>query len=441
MIYEEFLRNIDRRSFLKIVSLTGITGLIYPRKLLASLVGEELSRVIIVEDGTATDGSSINEDTVQIMMDTGVKALTYQCNVGEAWKMLFPGITSSSVIAIKVNCINSSCPTHPEVTNTVVNGLKQMVVDSAPFEENNIIIFDRSSGELQASGYTINASGTGVRCYGTSHFPNNYSEESYDVHGVSLNLSKIVTELADYLIDISVMKNHDNPGVTLCLKNNLGTCNSPSSLHPTNCNPYIPALNALPPITNKQCVNICDALFGIYTGGPGGYPQFAANTIIISQDVVAADYWGRQILEDNGCTTISNAYHIDTAAQDPYNLGTNDPSQMEVINIIDPATGIDSPENIIPQDGVLLQQNRPNPFSSSTQIRFYLAKPERIEMTIYDVAGRRVRKLINETLGSGWRHVQWDGYNNSGRHVSSGIYYCQLRTDTFKKAIIMQVVR
>ena len=51
------------------------------------------------------------------------------------------------------------------------------------------------------------------------------------------------------------------------------------------------------------------------------------------KDIVAVDYWGRKILAENGCNTFSMASHIDTAAK-RYHLGTNDPSQMEIKNIV-----------------------------------------------------------------------------------------------------------
>lgn len=426
---------------MKIVSLTGIAGLVYPRRLISSLVPEDPSRVIIVEDGTSTSGYSINEDAVRTMMDTGIEALTYLPDIGEAWKTLFPGIGPSSVIAIKVNCLNPALPTHPEVTNAVVGGLKQMVVGDTPFSENNIIIFDSTNTKLQESGYTLNTSGTGVRCFGTYSSGVGYSDEYYDVNGIPQKISRIVTEMADYLIDISVLKNHETAGVTLCLKNNFGTCESPESLHGNFCDPYIPALNSIPPILDKQVLNICDALLGVYSGGPLGDPQFAANKIIISRDIVAVDYQGREILKNNGSMTIPRSLHIDTAAQAPYNLGTNDPIEMDIVYITDPTTGTEDPGGSIGREDILFQQNHPNPFNDSTQIRFCLSRPEHVEMVIYDVAGRRVRKLVSTTVGFGWHRVNWDGRNDSGRHVSSGIYFCQLVTGSYRKAIIMQVLK
>jgi len=433
---EHFIGSIDRRTFLRILSFTGVTGLIYSRNVLSSMVPTISSRVVIVEDGSATSGSSIDEGTVQVMIDSGIKTLAQQDDVGGAWKTLLTDVDSSSVIAIKVNCRYSSMPTHPEVAYAVAEGLKRMEFGGTNFPENNIIIYDNWKAEFAQSGYDVNTSSTGVRCFDTDSTVG-YSDESYNVNGSSQKLSRVITEMADYLINISVLKNHGTvSGVTLCLKNHFGTCNEPSSMHGNHGDPYIPALNALSAISGKQRVSICDALFGIYSGGPGGVPQFVANKIILSHDIVVVDYWGREILEERGCTTISQAHHIDTAAEAPYNLGTNDPSEMDVINITDPTSCINSHTN---PDNVILRQNNPNPFNGHTQIQFYVPRPVPINLSIFDTAGRRVRGLLIGVLHAGWHNVPWDGCNDLGGKVASGLYVCQVKTASFRKAIIMQL--
>lgn len=442
MPVEKFLQSIDRRKFLKIASFTGVAGLIYPSRLLSKFDPKDLSRVVIVEDSTATSGTSIISSTVQVMMDSGVKSLAQLTDVGEAWKSLFPNITESNIIAIKVNARYSTMPTHPDVTNAVIDGLTQMSFNGTTFPENNIIIFDRGNSELQSCGYSINTSSSGVRCFGTTASGVGYSSSSYSVNGSSQKISSIVTNMADYMINIAVLKNHGSvAGVTLCLKNHFGTCDSPRQMHGSYGGTYIPALNALSTIQNKQYVNIIDALFGVYTGGPGGSPQFIANKIIMSQDIVAADYWGRELLSDNGCTTITQATHIDNAAQSPYNLGTNDPAQMDVVNITSPTTGVDPYEDTNVPGSYQLKQNYPNPFNNNTQIEFYAPKSADVQFAIYDINGRKVRNLVNKTVSSGWHKISWNGTNDVGMPVASGMYIGQLSASGIKQSIIMQMLK
>lgn len=439
MKHLEFLNNIDRRDFLKVLSITGAAGLIYPKNLIAELTDTK-SRVVIVEDSKATKGISIKQDVVQIMINEGIKSLSQENDLGEAWKLLLPNINLSSKISIKVNCINSNMPTHTEVTYSVVNALTKMMFDSTPFPENNIIIFDRSSYALRNCKYSTNTSSEGVRCFGTNTSGYGYSSEGYDVNGVTQKLSKIVTEGSDYLINISVLKNHNQAGVTLCMKNHYGTCNNLNQrMHSNHCDPYIAALNKLPPIATKQKVNICDALFGVKAGGPGGSPQFSPNKIFISTDVVAVDYWGRRLLQESGCNTISRAHHVDTAANE-YNLGTNDPVMMDIVNITDPSSTEFYPENNI-LDGIELQQNTPNPFNDKTLIKFFLSVPSEVNLSIYNLNGEYICNLIQKYLPDGWHQLHWDGSNSEGKAVSSGIYICTLKTKSSERSMIMQFAK
>jgi uncharacterized protein (DUF362 family) len=437
------ISHIDRRTFLRILSFTGITGLVYPAKLFSHLMNPFLSRIVIAMDSSATSGITINASTSQIMMDASIKALTDIQDVGEAWKSLFANIDLTKNIAIKVNCINSSVPSHPEVTFAVTNGLQQMEFNGTPFPANNIIIFDQTGWELTSAGYTLNTGSSGVRCFGTNASGVGYGSQSHPVNGSNQRISKIYENYADYVINLSVLKNHSTAGVTLCMKNHYGTCQSPGSLHGNHADPYIPALNALPVITNKQVLNICDALLGVVSGGPGGSPQIAPNTIIMSQDIVATDYWGRQILEENGCGTINRAHHVDTAAGAPYNLGTNDPSQMDVIYVNDPVSKIpndgNNPHNV--PTGFYLQQNYPNPFNNRTQLKFFLPRQSVTRLEIFDTYGRKVRLLLNNNLSQGWHQFSWAGENDSGTNVASGIYLARLTSGDFQKAIIMTLAK
>ena len=326
------------------VSLAGAAGLAFPRASISYAASGSSSRVVIAEHDDATTGFSINLKTVQGMVDSGVKWLANKQDVGEAWKALLPNITPSQTVAIKVNCLFPSIPTHPQVVQTVINGLTRMSFDGQVFPENNIIIYGDRSNNMRSSGYTINTSAAGVRCIGSDSA--GYSADTYDVSGSSQRLSSVVTQMADYIINIPVLKNHGGvAGVSLSLKNHYGTCDGPGRLHGNNGDPYIPALNSLAPIKGKQCVNVCDALVGVRSGGPGGYPQFRANKIILSQDMVATDYWGREILKDKGCTTLAKATHIDTAAR-IYRLGTNDPAQMDVVRLTNPTAQTNPPVEI-----------------------------------------------------------------------------------------------
>lgn len=74
-----------------------------------------------------------------------------------------------------------------------------------------------------------------------------------------------------------------------------------------------------------------------------------------------------------------------------------------------------------------LERNYPNPFNPTTSIRFSLAEQTRVTLKIYDVAGRFVRTLVDETKSAGEIHTAvWDGRDDSGAPVSTGVYFYQL---------------
>jgi hypothetical protein len=89
-----------------------------------------------------------------------------------------------------------------------------------------------------------------------------------------------------------------------------------------------------------------------------------------------------------------------------------------------------------------LQQNFPNPFNPETMISFDLSGDQVVSLTIYDMAGQVVRTLVDaQPMTVGSYKQMWDGRNNSGAKVGSGIYFYQLRAGDFiakKKMTLLQ---
>jgi hypothetical protein len=83
-----------------------------------------------------------------------------------------------------------------------------------------------------------------------------------------------------------------------------------------------------------------------------------------------------------------------------------------------------------------LSQNHPNPFNPSTVIRFSLAvvRPTHTTLRIYNVLGGEVRTLLDEQRGAGNYQVVWDGKDDRGREVASGIYFYRLKAGKFTEA-------
>lgn len=320
-------QKINRREFIKDLSLIGF-GITFGSSLF-NLAGQKahsqaISRIVVSEHSDAVIGVRINEEHARKAVDVGIMQFTGQKNLSDAWASIFPSISPKDIVTIKVNCINSQLPTHTEVVNAIVNGLV-----SAGFNENNIIIWDRTNHELINCRYTYNIGDSGVRCFGSDQREFGYDKQ-VKVGNKNLRLSKILT-MSDHLINVPVLKDHGMARVTLSMKNHYGSVNNPGVLHDSECDPYIAELNALPDIKEKTRLIVLDGLLGIFIGGPGGAPQFVHNSIIIGQDPVAVDYYGWKILESERKKRgqdLPQPKHIMTAAK--LGLGTNDPGKMQV---------------------------------------------------------------------------------------------------------------
>jgi hypothetical protein len=81
-----------------------------------------------------------------------------------------------------------------------------------------------------------------------------------------------------------------------------------------------------------------------------------------------------------------------------------------------------------------LYQNYPNPFNPKTTIPFYLPRQEKVTIKIFDLTGKEVKTLINKQfIRRGNHQVVWDGINNFGKEVSSGLYLYQIQTEHFSQ--------
>jgi hypothetical protein len=93
----------------------------------------------------------------------------------------------------------------------------------------------------------------------------------------------------------------------------------------------------------------------------------------------------------------------------------------------------------VPYRETTLEQNYPNPFNPSTTIAFFLAEPSQVELVIYNVQGKRIKMLLREMRNFGKHTVKWDGRNDHGSPVSSGVYYYRMKAgkQTFTKKLTL----
>jgi len=88
-----------------------------------------------------------------------------------------------------------------------------------------------------------------------------------------------------------------------------------------------------------------------------------------------------------------------------------------------------------------VSRNYPNPFNSQTTIRYDLPIDASVEMTIYDIRGHKIRTLENGFKPAGYYQTVWNGKDNTGREVASGIYFFQIISETHRKTMKLMLVK
>lgn len=89
-----------------------------------------------------------------------------------------------------------------------------------------------------------------------------------------------------------------------------------------------------------------------------------------------------------------------------------------------------------------LHPNFPNPFNPSTTLTFDVpGTKERIDLIVYDLLGKKVKTLFSGKLNRGRFQQKWDGRNEAGLEMPSGVYFAVLKSNTYRKAVKMMLLR
>ncbi|MCJ7496712.1 MAG: T9SS type A sorting domain-containing protein, partial [candidate division Zixibacteria bacterium] len=78
-------------------------------------------------------------------------------------------------------------------------------------------------------------------------------------------------------------------------------------------------------------------------------------------------------------------------------------------------------------DKFSLSQNYPNPFNPNTLIEYALPQPSSVKLIIHNILGQKIRVMVNEYQPAGYKRILWDGRNEQGQMVKSGICFYQLK--------------
>ncbi|MBU1627667.1 DUF362 domain-containing protein, partial [bacterium] len=288
---------MDRREFIKKSFLTlsaTAMGLKNPSILKAVPADKiEPNPILAVETSNnvrKTDGS-YDENFIIGMLDKGITKVTGSSSSSEAWKSLF---TKSDTIGIKVNTLAGKMfATRVELVRAIVK-----ILIRSGFDESKIIIFDRSTKELENAGYKINNSRSSLRCIGSNPDGGGYSD-NFIVFGEIGSRPSRILESCTAIINVPLLKDHGIAGITCALKNFLGTIDNPHKYHMNCGDPYIADLNASNEIRKRNRLTILDGMTAQYHMGPAFEAAYSwnYNTILMSRDPVAVDTYIHDLIE------------------------------------------------------------------------------------------------------------------------------------------------
>ena len=88
-----------------------------------------------------------------------------------------------------------------------------------------------------------------------------------------------------------------------------------------------------------------------------------------------------------------------------------------------------------------LETNFPNPFNPETLIQYQLPEPAHVTLTVYNLLGQKIRTLIDKKQQAGYHSVHWDGRDEMGSSVASGMYFYVLRAGDFMDVKKMMLLR
>ncbi len=143
---------------------------------------------------------------------------------------------------------------------------------------------------------------------------------------------------------------------------------------------------------------------------------------VVLQSDVAGDTWFGVIADTTSLLDVPAGSMLIRDAQ------TERISRIEDVATTSAATAITAAHGSEP-GGFELLPNYPNPFNPTTTIAFHLSQPQVVEIVLFDVLGQRVRRLFHGSAPAGRSDVTWDGRDDAGRSVASGLYVCMVSAD------------
>ena len=300
-------------------------------------------RVVRTYDANATwwDYSSnyyfdfVDQQSVNRLVLRGARELMGTASDTKAWSRLLGGGTHKrAIVAIKINCNNYSNQSNViDATAPTINAVLRGLCGILGIPPGNIYVYDCTRPIYQwrirdRVNWNVNFVQSG----------DSLAQPDYNApiefRGIGDQYCPYVLTQANHLINLNLFKDHSLVLSTMGFKNHFGTSRpGPWYLH-TPIQTNLSDLNATPHIRDKTRLTVADALWGVYTGGPGGWPQQwhtfpggpTPNSIFLGRDPVAVESVQVDYLiqeqEYHGISLLSHEYLHD--AMEYHRLGVHE---------------------------------------------------------------------------------------------------------------------
>ena len=122
-------------------------------------------------------------------------------------------------------------------------------------------------------------------------------------------------------------------------------------------------------------------------------------------------------------------------------ITSNDPSNPAVVIPVEITAYVSNDDPGVAPLVTRLEGNYPNPFNPETAIRFSLKDSGKVRLNIFNIKGQLVRTMLNSDLNAGYHNLVWNGKDDAGRSVSSGIYMYRLEAPGYTKTLKMMLMK
>jgi hypothetical protein len=194
--------------------------------------------------------------------------------------------------------------------------------------------------------------------------------------------------------------------------------------------------NIWPPSTNVTATTLFSVAHPLLQGGASYWIVTEPSSALPN----CPDYLAYQWHTNLTGTTVPYMEDVEAGVGVPMDPWTNTPIpvntafRVEGDEPVDAGGAVDSAADLLGSIG-------PMPFSQSTTLEFALRVAGPVSLVIYDLAGKHVRTLVSGTLGAGRARRLWDGRNENGHAVPSGLYFARLRTQGFDQTHKLLLIR